>query len=179
MFLKQGLILSSIVLVTSNKWLVLRNKLNYSHTKIRAKVQPHQPSILFVYPTQMLNYLRLFTIVVFVVRTKRAPVNSISWLFRWSSSCQKAIITYHCWQWHTVSYAWRLHLELTKNNWSHSQLSYKIERNIMNSKWLTLTGKQAQRNTPKKLSRSYHLIMSIFSSFHFVAVMKILASKRW
>ena len=36
----------------------LRNKLNYTHTKIGAKVQPHQPSVLIVYPTQMLKYLR-------------------------------------------------------------------------------------------------------------------------
>ena len=35
-----------------------RNKLNCTHTNIGAKVQPHQPSILSVYPTQMLKYLR-------------------------------------------------------------------------------------------------------------------------
>ena len=26
---------------------------------------------------------------------------------------------------------WRLHAELTKNNWSHSPLFYKLERNIV------------------------------------------------
>ena len=26
---------------------------------------------------------------------------------------------------------WRLHAELTKNNWPYSQLSYKLERNIV------------------------------------------------
>ena len=65
---------------------------------------------------------------------------------------------------------------LTKNNWSYSQLSGKLERNIV--KRLTLTRKQTERNTRKKLPRSYHLIMSIFSSFHFVAVMNILTSIR-
>ena len=98
-----------------------------------------------------------------MVTTRRAPVNSISWLFQWLSSCKKPIITYHCWQRQTVFYAWRLHVELTKNNWSHSQLSYKLGRNIL--KWLTLTAKQKETNTRSKLSRSYHLIMSIFSLF--------------
>ena len=30
----------------------------YPHTKIGAKVQSHQPSVLIVYPIQMLKYLR-------------------------------------------------------------------------------------------------------------------------
>ena len=34
-----------------------RNKLNYTHKKIGEKVQPHQPSVLMFYPTQMLKYL--------------------------------------------------------------------------------------------------------------------------
>ena len=55
-FSKQELILSLIVLVTLKKWFVLRNKLNYTHTKIEAKVEPHQPSVFIVYPTQMLKY---------------------------------------------------------------------------------------------------------------------------
>jgi len=50
-FLKQELILSSIVLVTLKEWLVLGNKLNYTHTKVGAKVQSHQPSVLTGYPT--------------------------------------------------------------------------------------------------------------------------------
>ena len=121
----------------------------------------------------------LFRILVFVVTTRRAPVNRISCLFRWSSSCKKAIITYHCWLWHTVFLrVWRLHVKLTKNTSSHSQLSYKLGKkkhckvNYINSK------KKAERNTRKKFSRTYHLIMSIFSLFHFVASMKTLASIR-
>ena len=76
-FSKQELILSSIVLVTLIEWLVSRNKLNYTHTKIGAKVKPQQPSPLIVYPTQMLSTYDLFRIVVFVVTTRRAPVSSI------------------------------------------------------------------------------------------------------
>ena len=57
-FSKQGLILCSTVLVTLKEWLLLRNKLSYTHRKIGAKVQSHQPSVLIVYPTQMLKYLR-------------------------------------------------------------------------------------------------------------------------
>ena len=37
------------------EWLVLRDKLNYTHTEIGAKVQPHQPPVLIVYSTQMLK----------------------------------------------------------------------------------------------------------------------------
>ena len=40
-------------------------------------------------------------------------------------------------------------------------------------KWLTLTEKETQRNIRKKLSRTYLLIMCIFSLFHFVASIKI------
>ena len=69
---------------------------------------------------------------------------------------------------------WSLHAELTKNNWSHSQRSFNLERNIV--KRLTLTGKQTKRNIRKKLSRNYHRITSIFSLFHFFSSMKILAS---
>jgi len=47
-----------MVLVTLKEWLVLRNKLNYTHTNIGAKVQPHQPSVFIVYLIQMLMYLR-------------------------------------------------------------------------------------------------------------------------
>ena len=39
LFSKQELILRLIELVTVKEWLVLRNKLNYTHTKIGAKVQ--------------------------------------------------------------------------------------------------------------------------------------------
>ena len=53
---KQELIPSSIVLVTVKKWLVLRNNLDYTDTNFRAKVQPHQPSVLIIYPTQLLKY---------------------------------------------------------------------------------------------------------------------------
>ena len=51
-------------------------------------------------------------------------------------------------------------MELTKNNSSHSELSYNLEGNIV--KGVTLTGKQTERNTRKKLSTTYHVIMSIF-----------------
>ena len=52
LFSKQELILRLIELVTVKEWLVLRNKLNYTHTKIGAKVQPYEISVLIVYPTQ-------------------------------------------------------------------------------------------------------------------------------
>ena len=57
-FPNQELILGSIVLVILKEWLVLRNKLDYTHTNVDAKVQPHQPSVLIVFQTQMLKYLR-------------------------------------------------------------------------------------------------------------------------
>ena len=40
------------------EWLSLRNKLNYTHTKIGAKVHPHQPTVSIVFSTQKLKYLR-------------------------------------------------------------------------------------------------------------------------
>ena len=103
-FSNQELILSSIVLVTLKEWLVFRNKLDYTHTNVDAKVQPHQPSVLIVFPTQILieSTYDLFRAVLFVVTTRRALVNSITWLFPWSSSCKKAIITYHYWRWNIV-----------------------------------------------------------------------------
>ena len=55
-------------------------------------------------------------------------------------------------------------MELTKNNWSHSQLSHKFER------------KKTERNTRNELSSAYHLIMFIFSLFHFVTSMQFVAS---
>ena len=63
-------------------------------------------------------------------------------------------------------------MELTKNNMYRSKLSYNLQRNIVNL--LTLTGKQTERNTQRKLSTTYQLIMSIFSLFHFVASVKLL-----
>ena len=67
-------------------------------------------------------------------------------------------------------------MELIKNNSCESQLSYNLERNIV--KRLTLTGKQTERITQRKLSTMYHVIMSIFSLFHFVASIKPFASIR-
>ena len=67
-------------------------------------------------------------------------------------------------------------MESNKNNSSHSQLSYNLERNIV--KRLTLTAKQTENNTRKKSSTTYHMIMSIFSLLHFVASIKRLASIR-
>ena len=55
---KQELILSSIVMVTLKEWLVLWKKLNFIHSNVGVKVQPYYPSVLIVYPTQMLKYLR-------------------------------------------------------------------------------------------------------------------------
>ena len=83
-FSNQELILSSIVLVTLKKWLVLRNKLDFTHTNVHAEVQPHQPSVLIVLPTQMLvkSTYDLFRVVLFVATTRRTPVNSLTWLFR-------------------------------------------------------------------------------------------------
>ena len=128
-----------------------------------------------------LKYLRfVYYCIMFVLTTRRAPVNSIlSWLFRWPRSCKKAISTYHCWHLQTVFFlsVWRLQVELAKNNLCHSQLSYNLERNIV--KWVTITAKQTERITQKNLSKIYHLIMSIFSLFHFVASMKPLALNRW
>ena len=43
---------------------------------------------------------------------------------------------------------------------------------------LTSTGKQRETNTRKKLSKSNHLIMSLFTLFHFVASMEIWTSIR-
>ena len=67
MFSKRELIVSQIVLVTLKEWLVLRIKLNYSERNVGVKVEPHTPSILLVFPTQMLQYLRFVWVVVFVV----------------------------------------------------------------------------------------------------------------
>ena len=102
-FSNQELILSSIVLITLKEWLLLSNKLEYTHTKVQAKVQPYQPSALIVFPTQILikSTYDFFKVVLFVVTKRRAPVNSITWLFPWSSSCKKAFITFYCWQWNT------------------------------------------------------------------------------
>ena len=47
--------LCSSVLVTFKQWLVLRNKLNHTHTNVAAKVQLHQPSLLIVFPSQILK----------------------------------------------------------------------------------------------------------------------------
>ena len=114
---------------------------------------------------------------MFVVTTRRAPINSITYKvvismikFLQKGDYYLLLLTVEC----CFFYAWSLHGELTKNTSSLSQLSYKLEKDIV--KLLTLTGKETQRNTRKKLSRTYHLIMSIFSLFYFVGSMKILAS---
>ena len=62
----------------------------------------------------------LFRIVVFVVTTRRAPINSIGSLVRGSSSRKKTITTYHWWEGHTASLRmWILYVDLTKNTSSH------------------------------------------------------------
>ena len=48
----------AICLVTLKEWLVLRDKLIYTQTNMGAKLKPHQPSFLILFPNQMLNYLR-------------------------------------------------------------------------------------------------------------------------
>ena len=42
------------------EWLVLGNKLSYPHTNVKANVEPHRPSVLSVFPTQKLKYVRFF-----------------------------------------------------------------------------------------------------------------------
>ena len=50
---------SSIALVTLNEWLVLRNKLNYTHANVGAKVELHQPSVLIVFYCKSVSYTHL------------------------------------------------------------------------------------------------------------------------
>ena len=52
---------------------------------------------------------------------------------------------------------------LMKSDSSYSQLSSKLERNIVNR--FTLTGKQTEMNTQRKLSNPDHVIISIFLCF--------------
>ena len=124
-------------------------------------------------------YLRFFSTVVFVLRTRRAPVNGISCYFSDQGPAKRRLFPLIA-DSRTLFFflcVWRVHVELRKNNSCHSQLSYKLERNIV--KLLTLAGKQTERITQKKLSTIYHVILSIFSLFHFYASMKPLASIRW
>ena len=46
------------VQVLAKRRLLLRDKLSYTHTKVGVRVQPHQPLVLIVFPTQMIKYLR-------------------------------------------------------------------------------------------------------------------------
>ena len=58
-FSKQQLILTIFERPPNLKGVAcLRNKLNYTHTNVGAKVQPHELSVLIVYPTQLLKYVR-------------------------------------------------------------------------------------------------------------------------
>ena len=59
----------------------------------------------------------------------------------------------------------------------HSQLSYKLERNIVNYLRHELESKE-KRTHERKLSKSNHLIMSLFTLFYFVASMEIWVSIR-
>ena len=68
-------------------------------------------------------------------------------------------------------------MELTKTIWSHSQLSYKARKKHCRVSYLK--GKANRKEHMEDSSRTYHLIMSTFSLFHFVALMKILASISW
>ena len=66
-------------------------------------------------------------IMVFVVTTKRAPVNSIIWLFRWSISRKKAIVTYHWWEWRTAFFC-VLRWYVEKSTSCHSRPFYKRKK---------------------------------------------------
>ena len=57
--LKQQLIVTKFKRPGNLKGLTgfMKKKLNYTRTNVGAKVQPHQPSFLIVFPTQMLKYL--------------------------------------------------------------------------------------------------------------------------
>ena len=72
---------------------------------------------------------------------------------------------------------WKLYVELTKNSSSHSQLSYKVEKKKKTQngiKRLTLTGNDAEEEHTEEgqLSRTYHLIMSIFFFVSFCRFLK-------
>ena len=58
-----------------------------------------------------------------------------------------------------------------ENTSSNNQLSYKLEK--QNCKVSYLNWKGNTKNKRKKVSRTYHLVMSIFRLFHFFACMKI------
>ena len=103
--------------------------------------------------------------MVFVVTTRRAPVNSIGSLVRWSSSRKRRVLPIIDESGTLLFCACGGYVELTKNTLSRSQLSYRLEKKII-VMWFTLNGKKT-RNTRKKLSRTYHLIMFI-SSYCFI-----------
>ena len=65
-FSNQELILSSIVLVTLKQWLGLRNKLDYTHTNVHAKIQPHQPSVFNRHSSSNINYYKYLRFVCVV-----------------------------------------------------------------------------------------------------------------
>ena len=60
-------------------------------------------------------------------------------------------------------------MELTKNNSSHSQLFYNLERDFV--KWLTLTGKQTEKEHTEEdhfnlSSDNVYLLYVSFRRFH-------------
>ena len=174
--LNEELILSSIVLVTLKEWLVLRYLLNYTHTNVGAKVQPHQLWVLIVFPSQLLKYIRFFK----EYRACFTNEESTSWQHRLVSAMIKFLQegNYYLLLMR-VAHCFFSRVEIIcgvdeKHFLSWSTFLYARKKVIVN--WLTITGKETERNTRKKLSRSYHMIMSIFSLFHFVSFMKILAS---
>ena len=61
MFLKQQLILTKFNRPGNIKGVAgfkKQTEYNYTHTNVGAKVQPYEPSLLIVFATQMLKYLR-------------------------------------------------------------------------------------------------------------------------
>ena len=93
------------MLITLKKWRVLRNKLNYTHTNIGAKVEPREPSVLIVYPTQMLKHLRFYWDCGVCGNNSESIIEQHKLVISMIKLLQKAIITYHCLQWHVVFYA--------------------------------------------------------------------------
>ena len=57
--LKQQLILTKFNRPGNLKGLTgFKKQTEFTHTNVGAKVQPHQPSFLIVFPTEMFKYLR-------------------------------------------------------------------------------------------------------------------------
>ena len=93
LFWKEGLILGCSVLVTLKEWLDLRKKLNYTHRNVGANVQPHQPSVLIVFLTQMrvVQYIQIQSLRTRVALT-RVHRTGASQFARDLTSIQQSIV---------------------------------------------------------------------------------------